>query len=57
MNGLRIGTPELVRWGVTAKDVPDLAALIVEALTGDPRAVAPRTKELRATFDRMHFVF
>lgn len=56
MNGLRIGTPELVRWGVDTNDVPALAALIAEALTDDPDAVAPRTKDMRARFDRVHFV-
>ena len=25
MNGLRIGTPEIVRWGMTAEDMPALA--------------------------------
>ncbi|KRS11332.1 serine hydroxymethyltransferase [Roseovarius atlanticus] len=56
MNGLRIGTPELVRWGVTAQDAPALAALIHEGLTADPEAVAPRTQELRERFDSLHFV-
>ncbi|WP_428513917.1 serine hydroxymethyltransferase [Roseovarius sp.] len=56
MNGLRIGTPELVRWGVTAEDAPALAALIHEGLTKDPQAVAPRTQEMRRRFDTLHFV-
>ena len=56
MNGLRIGTPELVRWGVTAQDAPALAALIHEGLTKDPEAVAPRTQSMRKRFDRLHFV-
>ena len=57
MNGLRIGTPELVRWGVTVADIPEIAALVVEALrANDPAAIAPRTKALRARFDRLHFM-
>ncbi len=56
MNGLRIGTPELVRWGVTAQDAPALAALIQEGLTKDPDAVAPRTQAMRKRFDTLHFV-
>jgi len=55
MNGLRIGTPELVRWGVTVKDTPELATLIAEALTADADAVAPRTKKMRARFNRLHY--
>jgi len=57
MNGLRIGTPELTRWGVTTAHVPELSALIVEALTGnDPDALAPRTADFRRQFDTLHFV-
>ncbi|RYG92754.1 aminotransferase class I/II-fold pyridoxal phosphate-dependent enzyme [Loktanella sp. IMCC34160] len=57
MNGLRIGTPELVRWGVTVKDIPAIAALVAEALqANDPAAIAPRTAELRGWFDRLHYV-
>ncbi|HAR53944.1 MAG TPA: serine hydroxymethyltransferase, partial [Roseovarius nubinhibens] len=41
MNGLRLGTPELVRWGVTPEDAPMLAGHIAAALTkGDPEALA-----------------
>ncbi|MGL5009858.1 MAG: serine hydroxymethyltransferase [Paracoccaceae bacterium] len=57
MNGLRIGTPELVRRGVTPADAPALAALIAEGLrSNDPSAVAVRTKVLRARFQEMHFI-
>lgn len=57
MNGLRIGTPELVRWGVTEADVEDLAALIAAALRSDrPQDIAARTRTMRARFDRLHFV-
>ena len=37
LNGLRIGTPELVRWGVTPADAPRMASLIARAMTtNDP---------------------
>lgn len=57
LNGLRIGTPELVRRGVTPADAPALAGLIAEGLrSNDPAAVAPRTKALRAKFQGLHYV-
>jgi glycine hydroxymethyltransferase len=57
MNGLRIGTPELVRRGVTPADAPTLAALIAEGLRSNaPETVAPRTKALRAKFQGFHYI-
>ncbi|MGR3502629.1 aminotransferase class I/II-fold pyridoxal phosphate-dependent enzyme [Pseudaestuariivita sp.] len=54
MNGLRIGTPELVRWGMTASDAAQLAHLIVEGLEGHP--IAAEVAAWRQTFDTLHFV-
>jgi len=54
MNGLRIGTPEMVRWGMTASDADRLAALIAQALRGAD--VGAEVAEWRRTFDRLHFV-
>ena len=57
LNGLRIGTPELVRWGMTEADMPGLAALIAEGLrANDPETVAPRTAALRRQFQQLHFI-
>ena len=57
MNGLRIGTPELVRWGVGVADVPALAALVARALrSNDPNAMASEVAALRATFNTLRFV-
>lgn len=57
MNGLRIGTPELVRWGVTEEDVGELARLMKRALASDaPEQMAPEVARLRARFDRLHYV-
>ncbi|MCB1385711.1 MAG: aminotransferase class I/II-fold pyridoxal phosphate-dependent enzyme [Nitratireductor sp.] len=57
MNGLRIGTPELVRWGMTADDMPRLAGLIGRVLRGnDLDAVAAEVLEWRPQFGAVHFV-
>ncbi|MDE2517715.1 MAG: aminotransferase class I/II-fold pyridoxal phosphate-dependent enzyme [Rhodospirillales bacterium] len=56
-NGLRFGTPELVRWGMREADMTTLAGLIVEGLhANDPETVAPRTAAFRKTFQTLHFV-
>jgi glycine hydroxymethyltransferase len=58
MNGLRFGTPEIVRWGMTEQDMPELAALIARALKGNegPEAVAAEVSAFRRRFDRLHFI-
>lgn len=57
MNGLRIGTPELARWGVTPDHTERLAALIAEALSSEaPEALAPEVAALRQGFDRLHYM-
>ncbi len=53
---LRVGTPEIVRIGMTAADMPALAGLVADALRGDPAIVAPRATELRGRFDELHFI-
>lgn len=55
-SGLRLGTPEIVRWGMTAADMPELASLMVEALRGDALAVAPATTALRSRFTTLHHI-
>jgi len=58
MNGLRLGTPEIVRWGMTEKDMPELAALIARGLRGNDAAeqVAADVSEFRRRFTTLHFV-
>jgi len=57
VNGLRLGTPELCRWGMVEADMPRLARLIAQALRStEPEALAPDVAAWRATFDRLHFV-
>jgi len=58
LNGLRLGTPELVRWGMTVKEMPRLAALIADVLL-KRRAleeVAAEVSAWRKTFNRLHFI-
>jgi glycine hydroxymethyltransferase len=58
LNGLRFGTPELVRWGMGPEHMPALSRLIARALTGNeaPEDVAADVTAFRAGFDRLHFV-
>jgi glycine hydroxymethyltransferase len=56
MNGLRFGTPEIVRRGMTAADMPELARLIAQALGPEPETVAAEVTVFRARFAGMRFV-
>ncbi|TRW97775.1 aminotransferase class I/II-fold pyridoxal phosphate-dependent enzyme [Paracoccus sp. M683] len=57
VNGLRIGTPELVRWGMTVTDMDRLADLIARALTSAaPEGLAPEVAAWRRSFDRLHYI-
>jgi glycine hydroxymethyltransferase len=58
MNGLRFGTPELVRWGMASEHMPELARLIARALSGNeaPEDVAPDVAAFRGRFGTLHFV-
>jgi glycine hydroxymethyltransferase len=55
-SGLRLGTPEIVRWGMTATDMPELGGLIVEGLRGDAHGVAPKTTKFRSRFTTLHHI-
>jgi glycine hydroxymethyltransferase len=54
MNGLRIGTPELVRWGMTSADADRMAGLIKRGLKGE--AIADEVAEWRTQFSDLHFM-
>lgn len=54
MNGLRIGTPELVRWGMTTADAGQLAALIKRSLIGE--RVSEEVASWRRGFETLCFV-
>jgi glycine hydroxymethyltransferase len=58
VNGLRLGTPEIVRLGMTAGDMPALASLIARVLLGTatPEAVAPEVTAFRSAFSGLHFI-
>ena len=57
MNGLRIGTPELVRWGMTSEHMPRLAQLINDALrANDPAGIAADVAKWRSEFDSLHYI-
>jgi len=57
LNGLRIGTPEIVRWGVGEEHTPELARLIAAGLrANDPEALAGEVAAFRRRFDRLHFI-
>ena len=57
VNGLRIGTPELVRLGMGVTDMRHLASLIADGLDPDcdHPALASRVTEWRAQFSGVHF--
>ena len=57
MNGLRIGTPEMVRWGVTPEHTDELAALIAKALRSNaPDTMATEVRSLRESYDTLHYM-
>ena len=57
MNGLRIGTPELVRWGVKPTDADMLADLIARGLTtNDSGSLAKEVADKRSEFSELQFI-
>lgn len=57
MNGLRFGTPELVRWGVTKEGIGEIASLVARALRSNtPEEVAAETRKLRGAYNTLHYM-
>jgi glycine hydroxymethyltransferase len=56
MEGLRLGTSEIVRRGMRAEDMAALAALVARALEEAPERVAPDVTAFRARFPGLRFV-
>jgi glycine hydroxymethyltransferase len=57
VNGLRIGTPEIVRLGMTSADMPALASFIARGLDPDAdlAAVGSEVTQWRRQFSGVHF--
>jgi glycine hydroxymethyltransferase len=57
VNGLRLGTPEIVRRGMQPGDMPTLAKLIARALqTNNPETVALEVTNFRKSFNGLSFI-
>lgn len=58
LNGLRMGAPEIVRWGMTPKDMPQVAQFIADVLTGrrSAQSVAPDVASFRSQFTTLQFI-
>ena len=58
VNGLRLGTPEIVRAGMGPEHMEELAGLIARALIGndEPEAVATSARAMRRRFEGVRFV-
>lgn len=58
LNGLRIGTPEIVRWGMTPEHMPTLAQFLAQVLIDqkEPESVAAEVTAFRQHFTKIHFV-
>src|SRR6056297_3680170 len=57
MNGLRLGTPEIVRRGMTPEHAPVMARLIARALRSpEPAGLRAETAAWRQQFDGLHYV-
>jgi glycine hydroxymethyltransferase len=58
MNGLRLGTPEIVRWGLGPAQMGNVARFIRRALANDAaaQALAAEVAEYRRAFSKLQFV-
>ena len=57
LNGLRLGTPEIVRWGMGPEDMPELAELIADGLESkDGSVVGSAVTRMRGRFQQIGFV-
>lgn len=58
LNGLRLGTPEIVRWGMGPDEMPELAGYLARALEGATtgNALAREVTAFRQRFSKLHFV-
>lgn len=58
LNGLRLGTPEIVRFGMRPDDMPALAGFIAKALKAKSVStdLAQQVSEYRHNFTELHFI-
>jgi glycine hydroxymethyltransferase len=58
VNGLRLGTPEIVRRGMTAEHMRELARFIADALADEraSRSLAENVTTFRRRFSSLHFI-
>jgi glycine hydroxymethyltransferase len=58
VNGLRLGTPEIVRWGMGPAEMPELAGYVARALENPAGAadVARDVTSFRRRFSSLRFV-
>ena len=58
LNGIRLGTQEITRWGLEPAHMPEIARFIARVFRGneDPAAVRPEVIEFRRGFQRLRFV-
>ncbi|MGE7469992.1 serine hydroxymethyltransferase [Bosea sp. NPDC003192] len=58
VNGLRLGTPEIVRFGMKPEHMPELAGYIADGLSGarPDEAIARDVTAFRRRFGRLHYV-
>ncbi len=55
-DGLRVGLNELVRWGATTADMPELATLLARAIgSGTPSELTGQVEAFRRRFSEIHF--
>lgn len=58
LNGLRLGTPEVARWGMAVDDMPTIADFFKRALLDGeaPTTVGEEVSEFRQHFQQIHFI-
>jgi len=57
LNGIRLGTPEIVRWGVDEKDARQLAEFIAKALgSSNPASLAAEVSQFRSKFNTLQYI-
>ena len=58
LNGIRIGTQEITRWGLKPEHMPEIARFIARVFRGneEPARVRPEVIEFRRGFQMLHFV-